>query len=414
MLSLLDEPRRGWAVALMAACMVLAACELDTVDESKSEKDPSDAGGANAPGFLDAGPDAAQAPTEDAASAGPDAAADATTGVLKPPTPTRCSLDEGSLEPATAWSGDWDFHNDDPEGDDKGMGTYTYPQDVLEGAADIRGVTLHYDASAQRLDVKVAITKLVPESRVGLVFWDRPSFDAELAKTGIDWALGGVELRVPDWAKSGIAMTLSIPKADNPLYDWTVSNAGGWRADNAVYTQTHNDAFENWTEWIDCSGRATDDVSEIMELDVVADVESTPNTLSFSLPVAAIMHFVDVTAGEMALTAYGFLVVAQPGVTAGSPKDTANEFGSYEVTAEVGGIAKGAEKTDNGWRDPDAYDVAFVSLVDGDTDLDVAAKQNRLLSPPAPMGTIDFNTNIVTLTKAGAGVAFMETGGVKE
>ncbi len=392
----------GWFVSGLLPVLLSGCPPEDKVKPTVAVVDSGvDAGG-------DVQPDAG-APELDAATQTRDAGTVEEDAGFIDPGPideARCALDESKLQTAAIWPNSWSFSHIDPAGDDKGMGSYVYPKASLAGAADIQSVNLAFDVDTKLVTVVVGVANLQPETRIGITLWDRKSFVAELGANNIEWALSGVELRLPNWSKSGVSTALALPKAFNPLYDSTrkLSDGQGSRPDNAIFTQSQ--ALDNSPalKWIQCDGSAGNQPTNIMELAVKADRNVSPNTLSFSLPASALAPYMSTAGDGLAIVAYGFLVVP------GTAQD--NEYGAYEIPGRLGGLL---ESQDDGkaWRDPDAYDIAFVQRVLSDGYADDQTKQNDIMTTevPAVEATVDFNKHVVVLTKSSEGVGIIDTTG---
>jgi len=404
------QGRRSWLLVSTVAALVAGCGDGEPAKKVESPLDsgvPADVADA-APGEA---PDAASTMSDkDAGPKESDASAEMDATIVVPPS-DRCPLDESAVKPGSLWSKDWTFHYDDPKDDDKGNGGYIYPAEDMVGGADLRAIDVAFDAATGRLSLSVGMTALRPQSRIGIILWDREHFVKELKS--LEWALSGVEVRVPNWSRSGIATVLALPKRYNPLYDLTRNSASatGRRPDNTIFIRTTSpDGLSDDVKWMDCWGRESAATSDILELDVEREISSEIKTLSFDIPAAVLSSYLKTndTAGGLAMVVYSFLVVSSSSTI---DNEKLNEFGAFEISGNLGGSLD-SEEGDRVWRDPDTYDVAFVDLTSEDTGTTLA-KQNALLTPPVigANEAVDNNKHIVVLTESSAGVGFIDTSG---
>lgn len=411
------QGRRSWLLVSTLASLVAGCGDGEPARKAEAPTDsgmPADVADARPAGQDSGGPAlGSDAGVYDAAVTGePDA------GVVVPPSEARCALDETSIADGSLWKNGWTFHYDDPAGDDNGGGSYIYPTADMAGGADLRSVDLGFDAKTKRLSVSVGLAALKHQTRVGIILWDRTHFQKELKN--LEWALSGVEMRVPNWSRNGVAFVLALPKRINPLFDLTFNAASstGRRSDNSISIQTTNFEGGDDVKWLDCWGKLSNSPTDVMELSVepntVPELEamsaSESKTLSFDIPASVLSSYIGVndTSGGLAIVVYSFLVVSS---TKMGEDQKFNEYGAFEITGQLGGSLD-SEEGDRVWRDPDTYDIAFVELTQDDVGT-ALQKQNAILTPP-PIGlneAVDFNKHLVILTEASSGVGIVDTSG---
>lgn len=347
-----------------------------------------------------------QAETADASLAnggdGGDGGASSVTDASTPPSYSRCPL-QGHTTLADAgavWSQDFSTGTvTDPSYDDTGSGSYLYPSYVLgdagggsaaaAGFADITSFRMAYAASSQELSFAVSVRELSEHTRLGLLLIDDAHFPktnaSPLSESELEWTITGNELRVPNWTNGGVSFLLAKPGTktfDLALRNNLAAFGSEYRPDNALYVRRNG--------WLDCKGAFTSPENRVNVMQL--DVDATGNTLSFKVPASVLQGHVDLRTPRLHAILYAYLLAAD------RPRSDV-EFGAVEITEALGGLANAAEES---WREPDVYDVAFVT----------EGSQAALLTPPpVPDGGFTGNdeSKLVTLKRVGHGVLTIDT-----
>lgn len=238
------------------------------------------------------------------------------------------------------WSNDFSYSATDPQGDDTGAGGYLYPQAVTKGAADLRLFELAYAAARQEFVFTIGVTKATEHTRLGLMFQDPTAF----ASAEKDYAIGGVEFRVPFWNGHGVNFLLSLPAEESTLFDYSVKNPNPGdapRADNIMFVAHAPGGGPSL--WLGRDGSATTDPAQSFRVPVRLERGADFDRLVCTMPAALLKPYLDTQASQLHALLYSYLAV--PG--------NAMEYGGFEVGTDQGGGA--------GWEDTDAYDLAFVN-----------------------------------------------------
>jgi hypothetical protein len=225
----------------------------------------------------------------------------------------------------------------DPQGDDKGDGLYTYPAGVQAGSADLCRVS--FEDSGDDFAVTVGVKSFTANTRVAVVLFD----EAAYADTEREWAIGGTELKLPNWKDRGAAFILGLPASQSTLFDINVTQASPVDAptpDNVIYVEGGPAA------WIDADGGRSQDPEAAFRLQPQAvqdmDCQSYRYVFPKNLLASYFPAFADETAALYA-AAYSYIVV----------EGAANEFGAFELTADQG--------ASDSWEDADVFDIAFTA-----------------------------------------------------
>ncbi|MBI2417066.1 MAG: T9SS type A sorting domain-containing protein [Ignavibacteriales bacterium] len=96
------------------------------------------------------------------------------------------------------------FYAVDNEGDDRGAGSYIYPNGVTEGSADIEVVKVRTTSGLDTLLFSIKLKTIAAESRIGFSLVNR--IDGSFTD-----ALQNVELKIPEWNNRGVSLILAKP-----------------------------------------------------------------------------------------------------------------------------------------------------------------------------------------------------------
>jgi hypothetical protein len=223
----------------------------------------------------------------------------------------------------------------DALGDDKGDGLYTYPAGVPAGSADLCRVS--FEEFGETFAVTVGVKAFSPNTRVAVVLFD----EAAYTDTAREWAIGGTELKLPNWTDRGAAFILGLPASESPLFDINVTQATPVDAptpDNVIYVEGGPAA------WIAEDGGRSQDPSLAFRMQPQAVQDGDCQSYRYEFPKKLLDTYLPALADESAAlyaAAYSYVVV----------ESGANEFGAFELTS-----AQGASDS---WEDADVYDIAF-------------------------------------------------------
>jgi hypothetical protein len=223
----------------------------------------------------------------------------------------------------------------DAQGDDKGDGLYTYPAGVPAGSADICRVS--FEETGDNFAVTVGVKAFSPNTRVAVVLFDETAY----ADPAREWAIGGTELKLPDWKDRGAAFILGLPASQSPLYDINVTQANPVDAptpDNVIYVEGGPAA------WIAEDGGRSQDPALAFRLQPQAVEDAECQSYRYEFPKKLLDTYLPALADDSAAlyaAAYSYVVV----------DGGANEFGAFELTADQG--------ASDSWEDADVYDIAF-------------------------------------------------------
>jgi len=224
----------------------------------------------------------------------------------------------------------------DAQGDDTGDGLYTYPAGVPAGSADICRVA--FEEAGENLSITVGVRAFTPNTRVAVVLFD----DAAYADPTREWAIGGTEMKLPNWKDRGAAFILGLPASQSPLFDINVTQATPVDAptpDNVIYVEGGPAA------WIAEDGGRSQDPSLAYRLQPTAVDDTGCQSYRYEFPKKLLDTYLPALADETAplyAAAYSYIVV----------EGGNNEFGAFELTA--------AEGASDSWEDADVYDIAFM------------------------------------------------------
>jgi hypothetical protein len=226
----------------------------------------------------------------------------------------------------------------DPQGDDKGDGLYTYPAGVPAGSADLCRVA--FEDTGDNFAVTVGVKAFTANTRVAVVLFD----EAAYADPTREWAIGGTELKLPNWKDRGAAFILGLPASQSTLFDINVTQAAPVDAptpDNVIYVEGGPAA------WIGDDGGISQDPEAAFRLQPQAVQDADCPSYRYEFPKNLLASYFPALADETAAlyaAAYSYVVV----------EGEANEFGAFELTAGQG--------ASDSWEDADVFDVAFAAI----------------------------------------------------
>jgi hypothetical protein len=314
------------------------------------------------------------------------AVADDTSSGTSEPTGT---TDATTGEPQGVWMAD--FASDlemDPEDDDQGPGTYSYPMGVDDGSSDLRSFELTYTAADEMLHFTLGLTSITDNTRISLMLLDDPAWAN--AGSNVVFTVGGTEVRAPNWNDTGVQLVLMDP--DSTLFDYGAVNdldpfSDNPRPDNAIYLSENDGA-----PFLGADGMPSYTIDNVHRLDVTVDTLASPNTLSFDIDANVLAPHLDTDAENLYVAIWTYTLIELP-----MDQWFQIEFGAVEVTEDLGGLPNSA---DANWRDCDAYDVMF---------FDGAYTQEDFLDVPEmfPGDAVD---TVVAFENVGEGVLQIPTG----
>jgi hypothetical protein len=292
-------------------------------------------------------------------------------------------------EPGGVWMAD--FASEvvmDPEDDDQGPGTYSYPLGVDDGSSDLRSFQLSYTAADAMLHFTIELTSISDNTRISMLLLDDPAW----ANAGVDvvYTVGGTEVRAPNWNDSGVQLVLMDP--DSPLFDFGAINdidpfSDNPRPDNAIYLREASGA-----PFLGADGMPSYSADDVQRLDVTVDTTASPNTMTFDVDANWLVPYLDTEGANLYVAIWTYTLIDLP-----MDQWFQIEFGALEITEALGGLPGSAM---DDWRDCDAYDVMF---------FDGAYTQEEFLTVPEMFAGDPSNT-VVTFENVGEGVLQVPTG----